>query len=80
MEIGNKIINSELQDLFDSSEYASYSTDAHGKVRCKIGLLIFNKMTDKTWECVSTEGIIPVKCNSISFDKWGGSRMKRNLN
>ena len=77
MKVGKRIRNESLQDLFDASEYASYSTDAQGKVSCKIGLLIFDKITDKTWECVSTEGIVPKKCNIISLDALGGSRMKR---
>ena len=77
MEVGKRIRNESLQDLYDASEYASYSTDAQGKVSCKIGLLIFEKITEKTWECTSTEGIIPVKCNSISLDANGSSRIKR---
>lgn len=78
MKVGKKIRNATLQDLFDASEYSSYSTNAQGMVSCKIGLLIFNKITDKTWECSSVSGIIPIKCNSITLDSLGGSRMKRS--
>ena len=70
------IRNSTLQDLIDAAEYSSYSETLEGVKRAKIGLDIYEKVKGG-WKQISDSGIIPKKCNVISLDANGASRMKR---
>lgn len=70
MKVGQRIRNSTLQDIMDTSEYSSYSVN-DGVKRAKAGMLVFDQISESTWECISVLGSPKKSCGVIRIGKGG---------
>lgn len=77
MKLGDKIKNSGLQDIIDTSEHTHSYSVLDGKKRCKVGQTIFQQVNSKEWEVDSINGIKHTSTVGISLDANGSSKMTR---